>query len=59
MNRCTVRHDIKDFSPASKNAFSYALHLAEEFAAELTLLYVLATCAVAQLCRGPRSTGVF
>jgi universal stress protein A len=31
-----------DFSVASKNAFKYALRLAEEFAAELTLLYVLA-----------------
>ena len=31
-----------DFSPASKNAFKYALRLAEEFAAEVTLLYVLA-----------------
>jgi nucleotide-binding universal stress UspA family protein len=31
-----------DFSPASKNAFSYAVRFAEEFAAELTLLYVLA-----------------
>ena len=31
-----------DFSPASKNAFHYALRFAEEFAAELTLLYVLA-----------------
>lgn len=31
-----------DFSPASTNAFKYALRLAEEFAAELTLLYVLA-----------------
>jgi universal stress protein A len=30
-----------DFSPASTNAFKYALRLAEEFAAELTLLYVL------------------
>jgi len=31
-----------DFSDASKNAFRYAVRLAEEFAAELTLLYVLA-----------------
>jgi nucleotide-binding universal stress UspA family protein len=31
-----------DFSPASKNACSCALRFAEEFAAELTLLYVLA-----------------
>jgi nucleotide-binding universal stress UspA family protein len=31
-----------DFSPASKNAFKYALRFAEDFAAELTLLYVLA-----------------
>jgi universal stress protein A len=30
-----------DFSPASTNAFKYALRLAEEFGAELTLLYVL------------------
>lgn len=30
-----------DFSPASKKAFKYALRFAEEFAAELTLLYVL------------------
>jgi len=30
-----------DFSPASQNAFHYALRFAEEFAAELTLLYVL------------------
>jgi universal stress protein A len=30
-----------DFSPASRKAFKYALRLAEEFAAELTLLYVL------------------
>jgi hypothetical protein len=31
-----------DFSAASKNAFRCAVRLAEEFAAELTLLYVLA-----------------
>jgi universal stress protein A len=31
-----------DFSPASKNAFRYARRFAEEFGAELTLLYVLA-----------------
>ena len=31
-----------DFSPASKDAFKYALHFAEKFSAELTLLYVLA-----------------
>ena len=31
-----------DFSPASKNAFKYALRFAEKFSAELTLLYVLA-----------------
>jgi universal stress protein A len=31
-----------DFSPASTRAFKYALRFAEEFAAELTLLYVLA-----------------
>jgi universal stress protein A len=31
-----------DFSDASKNAFRCAVRLAEEFAAELTLLYVLA-----------------
>ena len=30
-----------DFSPASKNAFRYALRFAEEFGSELTLLYVL------------------
>src|SRR4051794_16831256 len=30
-----------DFSPPSKNAFKYALRFAEEFGAELTLLYVL------------------
>ena len=30
-----------DFSPASQNAFKYALRLAEEFGGELTLLYVL------------------
>ena len=30
-----------DFSPASTRAFSYALRFAEEFDAELTLLYVL------------------
>ena len=30
-----------DFSPASKNAFKHALHFAEKFSAELTLLYVL------------------
>src|SRR5207244_12946003 len=29
-----------DFSPASKNAFRYALRYAEEFGAELTLLHV-------------------
>src|SRR6476646_3829138 len=31
-----------DFSPASKDAFKHALHFAEKFSAELTLLYVLA-----------------
>jgi len=30
-----------DFSPASKNAFRYALRFAEEFGAEVTLLYVV------------------
>jgi nucleotide-binding universal stress UspA family protein len=30
-----------DFSPASQHAFHYALRFAEEFGAELTLLYVL------------------
>ena len=30
-----------DFSPASKNAFKYAVRFAEEFGGELTLLYVL------------------
>ncbi len=30
-----------DFSPPSKNAFKYAVRFAEEFGAELTLLYVL------------------
>jgi universal stress protein A len=30
-----------DFSPASQNAFKYALRLAQEFGGELTLLYVL------------------
>lgn len=34
-----------DFSPASTNAFKYALRLAEEFGAELTLLYVLVPAA--------------
>lgn len=37
-----------DFSPASKNAFKYALRFAEEFAAELTLLYVLAPAPTPQ-----------
>ena len=31
-----------DFSPASKDAFKHALHFAEKFSAELTLLYVCA-----------------
>lgn len=30
-----------DFSPASKNAFRYALRFAEEFGAEVTLLHVI------------------
>ena len=30
-----------DFSPASENAFKYALHCAEKLSAELTLLHVL------------------
>ena len=30
-----------DFSPASKNAFRYALRFAEEFGAEVTLLYIV------------------
>lgn len=30
-----------DFSPASKNAFKYAVAFAEEFGGELTLVYVL------------------
>jgi nucleotide-binding universal stress UspA family protein len=30
-----------DFSPASRNGLNYALHFAEEFGAELILLYVL------------------
>ena len=30
-----------DFSPASKNAFKYAIRFAEEFGGELTLLHVL------------------
>ena len=30
-----------DFSPASKNAFRYALRFAEEFGAEVTLLHVV------------------
>jgi nucleotide-binding universal stress UspA family protein len=30
-----------DFSPASKDAFKHAIHFAEKFSAELTLLYVL------------------
>ena len=30
-----------DFSPASKDAFKYALNFAEKFSTELTLLYVL------------------
>jgi nucleotide-binding universal stress UspA family protein len=32
-----------DFSPASRNAFKYALRFAEKFSAKLTLLYVLAS----------------
>ncbi|MEY2529269.1 MAG: Universal stress protein family, partial [Verrucomicrobiota bacterium] len=30
-----------DFSPASRNGLKYALRFAEEFGAELTLLYVI------------------
>ena len=42
-----------DFSPASQNAFRYALRYAEEFGAELTLLHVLTPTPSARFAAVP------
>jgi universal stress protein A len=45
-----------DFSPASKNAFKYAIRFAEEFDAELNLLYVLEPDSVTGVVAVPEAT---
>jgi nucleotide-binding universal stress UspA family protein len=45
-----------DFSPASKNAFKYAVRFAEEFGGELTLLHVLEPDSVTGLMAVPEAT---
>jgi universal stress protein A len=45
-----------DFSPPSKNGFKYALRFAEEFGAELTLLYVLEPQSVTGYMAIPEAT---
>jgi nucleotide-binding universal stress UspA family protein len=45
-----------DFSPSSKNGFKYAVRFAEEFGAELTLLYVLEPQSVTGYMAIPEAT---
>jgi universal stress protein A len=45
-----------DFSPASKNAFKYAVRFAEEFGGELTLLHVLEPDSVTGFMAVPEAT---